>query len=197
MNPFARQNLGAPPPRHPLGLWLNYRKLTSSAYVPSRRERAKLRGGEFYGVAINWALANSSADYFTAIVPAAFIATMIVADGTQGHVGPQYLTSLYDTEQGVSFSDQPVDQNVIGAIAYGASSVVVPAGGHPPITNVVFGGSLLPAPPFEAGDWGIAPFILKKPFLFQARDTIVVQIQNLTEFPRFGQVMIYGYLIAS
>jgi hypothetical protein len=38
------------PPRHPLGVWLNRRKLWTRAFVPARKDRAQLRGRNHFSV---------------------------------------------------------------------------------------------------------------------------------------------------
>lgn len=38
------------PPRHPLGVWLNRRKLWTRAFVPARKDRAQLRGRSHFSV---------------------------------------------------------------------------------------------------------------------------------------------------
>ncbi|MGH9406771.1 MAG: hypothetical protein ACRD3D_13165 [Terriglobia bacterium] len=171
MNPFIKQNDGAPPPRHALGLWLNYRKLTSAAYVPNRRERVKLRGGKFYGVVINWSLLGYGVDQFKGVVPGWFYATQIVAFGSVNR-GPGitegFSVTVYDPARGVVWSDQ----QVIGTNSGGGTA---------------FGASLS----------GFRNFYLKQFYLFQPRTPILAQIKEITGVNNSGQIVIYGYIVSS
>src|SRR5437870_8272071 len=110
MNPYVKSNADGPPPRHPLGLWLNYRKFASSVAVPSRHERLALRDGQFFGVVIDWALPGNGADQFKGVAPGRFVATHLVASITDsvfdGIRGYQFM--LYDPIRKIQLTDQPV-----------------------------------------------------------------------------------------
>lgn len=83
MNPatniWTRANYGAPPAEQgPLGLFLPQRKLISSAWLPTRWERAKIKGWAPFRLTIPaafpglWYLAGGATDEFSAPCPVYF-----------------------------------------------------------------------------------------------------------------------------
>ncbi len=81
-NVFTRQNFGAPPSAQgKLGLFLPRRKLLSGIYLPSRWERAKIRGWVPYMLSIPsignglWSLAAQDTQQFSATCPVYFAVT--------------------------------------------------------------------------------------------------------------------------
>lgn len=110
-NPWVAPNLGAPPPRHPRGMWLNYRKLASSGYVMPRRERMKLLGGEPHGIPIEWSLAAQQTLEFQGVAPGYFLAMSLMANSRQA-AGFQAL--LYDPFRKRQFSERPLDNPNLG-----------------------------------------------------------------------------------
>lgn len=112
INPWLAPNLDAPPPRHPRGMWLNYRKLASSAYVPSRRDRMKLLGGRPHGIAIDWSLAPQQTLEFQGVCPGYGGMMQMVASSAQPE-GFQVL--LYDPNRKRQFTEQPIENpNMFG-----------------------------------------------------------------------------------
>jgi hypothetical protein len=81
-NPFTRQNYGAPPAAQGwLGLFLPGRKQLSGIYLPSRWERAKIRGWAPYRLTIPsignglWQLDAQDTQQFSATCPVYFCLT--------------------------------------------------------------------------------------------------------------------------
>lgn len=99
-NPFTKQNYGAPPAEHgPMGLFLPQRKLISSCYLPSRWERAKIKGWSPYRLTIPsafpglWSLAGNDTQEFAGACPVYFVLTGF----SQFHSQPEGATvELYD-----------------------------------------------------------------------------------------------------
>ena len=83
INPWIAPNLGAPPPQHPRGAWLNYRKLASSGYVPNRFQRAKLLGSQPYAIVIPWALDSQQTLEFQGVAPGYFAMLEAVGDSLE------------------------------------------------------------------------------------------------------------------
>jgi hypothetical protein len=165
MNPWIKQNIDAPPPRFSLGLWLPYRKLASVAYVPTRRERARLLNGQFYGVVIQWTLPAFGTDYFKGVAPGWFRATHFCCSSFAFAGGNTSQIMLYDPVRKIQFMDSPVMAQSFGA----ASGVTVGNARR--------------------------PFFLKHPYLFEPRTPILAQIGNLTQVANQGQVVVYGYIV--
>lgn len=92
-NRFTIQNFGAPAPRHRLGLWLSYRKLISSAFVPNRWLREKLHGGTPKWLAMAYSLAAQQTGQVQDVAPGNFVVLAIMATSAQPE-GIQVL--LYD-----------------------------------------------------------------------------------------------------
>jgi hypothetical protein len=113
-NHFVRENLGAPPPKYRLGLWLNYRKLASAAYVPNRFERAKLRNGIPCSIVIDWVLASEQTLEFRGISPGFFWIDRIL---TSSLLPEGARAMLYDPQRKRAFTDQPISLSNLGGDA--------------------------------------------------------------------------------
>jgi hypothetical protein len=99
-NIWTRDNYGAPPAEQgPLGLFLPQRKLISSAWLPTRWERAKIKGWSPYRLTIPsafpgmWNLDVGASAEFSAAVPVYFA----IAGFSEYHSQPEAATvELYD-----------------------------------------------------------------------------------------------------
>jgi hypothetical protein len=106
VNPWVKPNLNAPPPVHPRGRWLNYRKLASSGYVPTRRDRAKLLGGRPYGIVIPWELDAQQTLEFQGVAPGYFAMLELVGDSLEA---AGYKVLLYDPTRKRQLTERPID----------------------------------------------------------------------------------------
>ena len=112
INPWIAPNLGAPPPQHPRGAWLNYRKLASSGYVPNRFQRAKLLGSQPYAIVIPWALDSQQTLEFQGVAPGYFAMLEAVGDSLEAE---GYQALLYDPNRKRQLTDRPLDfSNLVG-----------------------------------------------------------------------------------
>jgi len=57
MSAWDKQRAAVGAPRHALGVWLTYRKLSTAAYVPGERARLPLRHKTHFDYAVNFSLA--------------------------------------------------------------------------------------------------------------------------------------------
>lgn len=172
-NPWIRQNLDGPPPLHELGLWLNYRKQISAGYVPSRKDRARLRDGRWHGMVIPWQVGPQQTLEFQGSSPGNF-AVMALAgnidlqpDATTQTGSPAkiakpnaigYQAQIYDPVRKRQLTDQPVNfGNLVGT--------------------------------------GLKLFILKKPYVFEPKTPVLVILSNLATIPNSGRIVLYGKIL--
>ena len=102
-NPYIAPNLGAPASRQgALGAWLNYRKLTSSAYIPNRWDREQIKHWSLYFVTLpavfpgTFTIAPSETLEFPAVLPPQFALESLMVSSNQ----PEGVRlSLYDEKR--------------------------------------------------------------------------------------------------
>lgn len=169
-NPFTAMNAGAPPPRHPMGLFLPRRKLISSIYLPDRWQRLKIKNwwpysqtipGEFPGI---FTLTSQETNDFSAGVPTYFCLTgfsvfLYPYPGANINQTPQITIELYHPE---------TNQALINP-------------NSPPMLVNLLGGN------------GKNPFFFKEFFFMDPGDTLLARLSNLGTLTQQGQIVANGF----
>ena len=103
--------------RHALGLWLTYRKLASSAYVPTAQARQALGGGKLpYWYVFNYNLAARQTLEYRAVTSKNFYLLAMTGDSNVGQQGtPGFRAQIFDGKRQMRFSDRGVEMaNLVG-----------------------------------------------------------------------------------
>lgn len=119
-NPYTKQNIGAPRSRHgALGAWLPSRKLTSSAYIPNRWDREKIKNWGIYFVTIpsvfpgTFTIGPSDTLEFEAVMPPQFALESLMQSSNQ----PESVRlELYDTKRNQAIINPGGPELMIGNV---------------------------------------------------------------------------------
>lgn len=95
--------------RHALGLWLTYRKLASSAYVPSAQARQALTGKLPYWYVFNYNLTARQTLEYRAVTSKRFHLLAIMGDSNVGGVAGNFRAQIFDARRKLRFSDRGVN----------------------------------------------------------------------------------------
>lgn len=104
------------PLRHALGLWLTYRKLATSAYVPSAQTRQPLAGKLPFWYVFNYNLTARQTMEYRAVTSKNFYLLAIMGDSQVGLPGaPGFRAQIFDAARKMRFSDRGVEMaNLVG-----------------------------------------------------------------------------------
>ncbi len=169
MSIWTQPRFQGPRPRHALGLWLNYAKLASKAYLPTRRDRLAMVGCMPFDVVLGGqqdeiSLGANQTIELRFSVQSDFIAhSIMVSASSSSQASPGCRIALRD------FSIMPGK----GKNLSNAKVVAL-------VNNVNFGGS------------GSKPRFLRKPYCFKAGRIIVATITNMRGAANKIQVVISG-----
>lgn len=167
MSIWTQPRFQGPRPRHALGLWLNYAKLGSKAYVPSRRDRTQMIGQQPFDVVFGGAIdeislgANQTIELRYTFQQDFIAHSMMVSATSSSQASPGCRIGVKDLStmpgKGKKFSNTLVN-------------------------NVNWGGS------------GSKPKWLRKPYRFHSGRTCLVTITNLRAVTNKIQVVISGVM---
>lgn len=164
---FHPERVNSIPGNHALGLWLTYRKLATSAYVPGRRSRASLIGRQpfFYNLGFpnttfDVMAPNSNEDDRITVINDFLLLAMMgsAVDQTTGVVNFDFSVQLLDSGAQERWNDVLVNvANLCGTARH--------------------------------------PFILKRPHMIRAGSPLIARFQNFhTTNNNMPQITLFGVL---
>ena len=160
-NPYMKENYGVPLAKYPI--WLATRGMQTSAFVPSRRERALLREWVPYWLPIpssgngRWSLSPNDTLEFQAVCPVLFAVTAILVSSQQPEGA--LVNSLYDDKR--------------------EQSLINPSG---PALNL-----------FNLGGTGPKAFYLKRIYFIEPGTSLLADLTNLSDLANSGQIVLQGF----